>query len=548
MNNLFSRLNLALIFSAIGLVYIFGMFIDVMDIDAAQYASISREMLYFQDFLQIKNRLVDYLDKPPLLFWLSSLSFWVFGISNWAYKLPSVLFSVLAIYSTYRFAKIYYPKEVSILSAIVLATCQAYFLINNDVRTDTILIGCIAFASWHLAAYLQQKTWQSFICAFIGIGLAMLSKGPLGLMVPVLGFGIDLLLKREFKKIFQWQWLIGLVVIAIVLFPMCYGLYGQFGIKGLQVYFWDQSFGRVTGSNTAWQNDVGPFFLFHSFLWSFLPWPLVFLAAFYLKIKTLWVEKFKVSSQQEYITVGAILFSYLILSRSLYQLPHYIYGILPFAAVLTASFTMNFLSQNVKWANGFNITQIIVCIGLWSVCGLLTFLCFTPSLPIIVLFGLIVGVFILFIFKKEYVSVNRLIVICCITAIGVNFFMNMHIYPSILKYQPSREIAAYLKSKNVDEPHFFVFNEYAFYSQDFYTRFITKEVYNTQYFDSLVVGDAYYCYTNTKGLDKMKSGNIDFQVAKVFEDYRVTKLSLAFLNPATRSGVISKKYLVKFIK
>ena len=80
-------------------VYLLGMLIDVMQVDAAQYAGMSMEMIQNKSFLQVFNRGNDYLDKPPLLFWLSSLSIGAFGINNFAFKLPSVLSSLLAIYS-----------------------------------------------------------------------------------------------------------------------------------------------------------------------------------------------------------------------------------------------------------------------------------------------------------------------------------------------------------------------------------------------------------------------------------------------------------------
>ena len=65
-------------YSVIGsciVIYIIGIFaIPLMDIDASQYASISREMLERDSFLQIFDQGQNYLDKPPLLFWLSAFS------------------------------------------------------------------------------------------------------------------------------------------------------------------------------------------------------------------------------------------------------------------------------------------------------------------------------------------------------------------------------------------------------------------------------------------------------------------------------------------
>ena len=82
-----------LLLAAILGVQLVGVFcIPLMDIDAAQYASISREMLERNSFLQIYDLGKDYLDKPPMLFWLSALSMKIFGISDWAYRLPSFIF------------------------------------------------------------------------------------------------------------------------------------------------------------------------------------------------------------------------------------------------------------------------------------------------------------------------------------------------------------------------------------------------------------------------------------------------------------------------
>ena len=53
-------------------VYLLAMWsIPVIDIDAAQYASMSREMLENNSFLKLYDLGHDYLDKPPMLFWLS---------------------------------------------------------------------------------------------------------------------------------------------------------------------------------------------------------------------------------------------------------------------------------------------------------------------------------------------------------------------------------------------------------------------------------------------------------------------------------------------
>jgi 4-amino-4-deoxy-L-arabinose transferase-like glycosyltransferase len=160
------------------LVYLRGLWLDVMDVDASQYASISMEMLQNGHWLEVQHRGADYLDKPPLLFWLSAGAFRVLGYSNWAYKLPSFLFALAGIAATYRFARLFYPENTARWAAMMLGSSIGLLLLCNDVRTDTLLLGTSACAVWQLAAYQQSRRWAPLWAAFFFIGLAMLAKGP----------------------------------------------------------------------------------------------------------------------------------------------------------------------------------------------------------------------------------------------------------------------------------------------------------------------------------------------------------------------------------
>ena len=244
----------------------------------------------------------------------------------------------------------------------------------NDVRTDLMLTGAVIFAVWQIAEYIEKKKWYNFVWGFVGIGLAMLAKGPLGLVLPAIAIGIHLILLRDWKTIFKWQWLLGLVVVGIVLLPMMIGLYlqydsnplvevnGKVGESGLRFYFWTQSFGRITGEN-VWDNNAGPFFLTESTLWAFLPWTLLLFTAWIVGWFDIIKAKFKIEKGQEAITIGAFTFALFALSKSSYQLPHYIFVAYPFAAIFTAKWVICVLEKGWQWAkNTVKITQIVISI------------------------------------------------------------------------------------------------------------------------------------------------------------------------------------------
>ena len=55
--------------------------------DEARYGEIAREMLALRDFIVPHLNYVAYVEKPPLLYWLTALSFRIFGINEFAARL-----------------------------------------------------------------------------------------------------------------------------------------------------------------------------------------------------------------------------------------------------------------------------------------------------------------------------------------------------------------------------------------------------------------------------------------------------------------------------
>ena len=101
------------IISFIGLfiVYLIGIIVpDIMEVDAAQYASMSMEMAKTNSFLKVYHLGHNYLDKPPLIFWLGAISMKIFGINHLAYRLPTLISTIMGTYATYALGKRLYNK------------------------------------------------------------------------------------------------------------------------------------------------------------------------------------------------------------------------------------------------------------------------------------------------------------------------------------------------------------------------------------------------------------------------------------------------------
>jgi 4-amino-4-deoxy-L-arabinose transferase-like glycosyltransferase len=542
------------IFVVIIIIYLIGFGIDVMDVDAAQYASMSREMLASGHFLQVYDFGKDYLDKPPFLFWISALSMKIFGVNNFAYRFPSFLFALFAIFSTFKFANLYYKKEVAVLAAIILASCQALFLINHDVRTDTILMSWVIFSIWQLAEWYEKNKLQNFLLASIGIAGGLLTKGPIALFVPIFAFGSQIILQRNFRMIFKWQYILGIIIIGSLLLPMCIGLYQQFdlhpekhvidktGVSGLRFYFWTQSFGRITGES-EWNNGANIFFLLQNMLWSFLPWILFFLIAFFEEVKQLIRQKFKLLPRQEWISMGGFLLTYLALGMSKYQLPHYIFVVFPFAAIITAKFLYALLFEekyNAKFRNVLTWIHFVVFSLLWIALIFLLSYCF-DNIPVwVVAIAVILFVVYNYLFFSKTQLLPKLLTICLFTIIGVNLFLNYSVYPALLKYQMGSVVGRWIYNNKIPVDRCYLYQTNNIHSLDFYAQSIIGQKKST---NELLAGD-YLIADKTVFADLDKTGR-KYTVEFTGNDFHVTGLSFQFLNPKTRAGEVTPYEVVK---
>ncbi len=454
------------------LVYVLGMFlIPVMDIDAAQYASISREMLENKSYLQVYDLGRDYLDKPPMLFWLSALSLKIFGVHDWAYRIPSFLFALLAVYATYRLALLFYQQAIARLAAMVLATSQAMFLVMHDVRCDTMLMGWVAFSLWQLAAWYQSTKWKHLVLAFAAIAGGMMTKGPIALMVPVFAFVPHFILRREWKQFFRWQYVIGLVITAALLVPMSIGLYQQYDLhpgklingvpiqSGLRFYYWTQSFGRYTGEN--YYHEMSHFtFLLENMLWSFLPWVICFLLGLFFALKDIITQKFKLGATGEWISTGGFITTYCILARSQAQLPHYIFVVYPLAAIIAAKFLYRlfYTEELLRWRRPLLIIHGVIFLLLWIAVSLLMKLPF-PAIPwYVFILAILAALRCARLLFSKVTIIPSFLRAAFFTVIGVNLFLNGFFYPNLMKYQLGNTAATFINEKKLDKTKLVQYN------------------------------------------------------------------------------------------
>lgn len=521
-------------FSIISLVLILirALFIPIMEIDAAQYASISREMLERGEFLQITDQYQDYLDKPPLLFWLSALSLKLFGISSFSYKFPSFLIALWGVYGVFALCRHLYDTSTAKTASIIYMGSLSFILMTNDVRTDTMLTAFIILSVWQLYKYFEFKKWRSLLLASLFIAMAMLTKGPIGCVAPLMAVIPHYILKGRFKVFRDPKLILIPIIVLLLLSPMLYGLYVQFdlhpykevyglkGPSGIRFYFWDQSFGRITGTS-QWANDTGPFFFLHTLLWAFLPYSLLLISAVIHQVKNIRLLK-------EYISLAGFILPGIALSFSSYKLPHYIYIIIPFASILTARYL-----HHVKHLQYVH-TGILKFLGVISI-ALSIFLLYCFEFSFIYILLLVVSTLLLMVALK-YDNKDKTLSLGVLSSIIIACTLNFHFYPNLLRYQAGSELAFYIKELNIPTSNICFYR-----ANNRITGF-----YLNQYIPSCGenISNNHLIITDPDGASTLKK-QFRTRAVKEFADVDVTRLKFKFLLPKYRQKFVKKILLLE---
>lgn len=537
-------------------VYLLGLRLDVLEMDAAQYAAMSREMAETGALLEITDRGQPYLNKPPLLFWVSQLSFRLFGVSNVAYKLPSFLAFLLGIFSTYKLASLYGGRRAGSLAAVVLATCQGAFLMTQDVRTDTLLTGLVAFALWQAAEFLERQRLSSAALAGVGIGLGMLAKGPIALMVPVLAVGSDAALKRDWGRLLRPGWLLTAGIAFALLVPMAVGLYRQHGLAGLEFHFWTQGFGRVFSEN-PWGDEHGVLFFVPQMLWTFLPWTLVLVLALASRARELQADRWRVASGAEAVALGGFVLAFIGLSLSKSKLPHYVYVTLPSAAVVAGAWLAG-LEGDARPLRWLRAGQPLVLALIWGFAlTLLVWLFPGPPLWLWATLGLVAvwtGLSLGFRpaarraargYPRDASSpVRSLVTASVLTIVAANLTLAGHVFPELLGYQATARAGRLVAERAGAVIGLRTFRVGG-HALGFYARRVAPPAETVADLAASAAEQELWVFTDEPGLARIESAGLAPEVIAEYPDFRVSRLTPRFLDPSTRDRATRTRLLLR---
>jgi 4-amino-4-deoxy-L-arabinose transferase-like glycosyltransferase len=161
----------------------------LLEPDEGRNAEVAREMSALGSWMVPRLNDLPFLDKPPMLFWSIAGAFRVFGTNEVSARLPAALAGVAVVLLTVALTRMLLDRRAGCWAGIVLATAPLALVYARLTIFDmpftafvTAALVCLVRARLHGA----PSTWLPL--AGLMMGLAVLTKGPVGIALPLLAW------------------------------------------------------------------------------------------------------------------------------------------------------------------------------------------------------------------------------------------------------------------------------------------------------------------------------------------------------------------------
>jgi 4-amino-4-deoxy-L-arabinose transferase-like glycosyltransferase len=337
------------------------------------FAEASRQMLVRGDWITPFFNDETRFDKPALVYWCQALAYSILGVNEWAVRLPSALAATavigLGFYTLYWYQSqkdelegVSRPSRrwfLSGLGAALIGLNLEMIVWARAGVSDMLLTGCMVCALFcFFLGYANSQEQNSFLPSkwylgfYILIAGAILTKGPVGIVLPGLIVGAFLIYIGKLREVMREMRLLPGIVIIIALAAPWYVLVtwrnGWNFINSFFIYHNAERFTSVVNRHSApW------FFYFLVVLLGFAPYS-VYLPLAFAKLK-FWQPNFwrnQPRSQQFSIFVliwFSVIFGFFTIAVT--KLPSYVLPLMPAAAILIALLWSDLIeTTNIKKA------------------------------------------------------------------------------------------------------------------------------------------------------------------------------------------------------
>ena len=356
------NLLILLIVSFVLLVAPNGLY-SAFDKDEPKYLEAAYEMVKNGDYITPYYNYEYRFDKPILVYWLIVLGYKVFGINTFGGRFFVSLCGVLTVLLFYWWLSRWKSERFAFWSSLVLLSLLDFIVMSSVAMPDVLLTLFMTGALVFFFEGYHRRNKNYYRVSFLFSGLATLTKGPVGLVLPGLVAIIYLVLRRDLlRTLREIPWFSGFGIYFAVVLPW-YGAvlykHGYQFFKDFIIFHNIHRFtGKIPGHPTAWWYYLANYF------WLFLPFSLFFpFAVYYLfKEKRIWGD-----SVLEFSTVWffTVVFFFQIAHT---KLAHYLLPSFPPFAVITTWYLFHPKERLSLYMTAFLFTTLALAGGVfWTI-------------------------------------------------------------------------------------------------------------------------------------------------------------------------------------
>ena len=206
----------------------------LFDWDEINFAECAREMIVSKDYLRAQIDFMPFWEKPPLFIWLQVLSMKLFGIGEFAARFPNALVGIITLCTLFYVGRrIVNEKMASWWVILYVATWLPHFYFKSGIIDPTFnLFIFLAFFQVHLLRYPPGR-FKHAALAGLFLGLAVLTKGPVAILVAMLSFLVFIIANKglgEYKikhffiiALFALLPILTWLTVAVIAYGAAYG-------------------------------------------------------------------------------------------------------------------------------------------------------------------------------------------------------------------------------------------------------------------------------------------------------------------------------------
>lgn len=174
--------------------------VHLFDWDEINFAECAREMIVSGNYMRVQINYEPFWEKPPLFIWLQVLSMKMFGINEYAARFPNAVIGIVTLLTLFYAGKRVWNERLATWWVILYASCWLpHFYFKSGIIDPLFnLLIFLAFFQVYLLKDGRRKVIH-VILSGIFLGLAVLTKGPVAILVAGLAFLVYLVINRGLK-------------------------------------------------------------------------------------------------------------------------------------------------------------------------------------------------------------------------------------------------------------------------------------------------------------------------------------------------------------